>query len=408
MLKISFLGDILCQMPFLKAAQQRGNDFYTTFSPIAPILKESDYVVANLETPVAGENAGYSKELYSFNTPTAFLDALRKLKIDLYLTANNHCLDRGLEGLKSTVRELDQRNMAHTGTVGSLYHIAKMGEVTCAFLSYTACINEDKWLKYKNSLSSESINLLIEIDKFLAYRNDNRKKNIPFFELRKKLGNCVSQNFQLKLKEKLGIKLKPTIDNEPLEDVQGAYFSQAESTVKRIKEYADLVFFLPHCGGQFNTKPGNLSQAIFEKLLNTQADAVIGSHPHTIQRCGFLNNKPYVFSLGNVSTSPSYPFLVKSSLPEYGMIYHVYVDNKKIVKTSFSLIKMTEEHDHYPVIYPIEELYDSLENNEKTKISKDVNTICKRVFNNDSDFNVLREYDQGIYDIFNNTKESLK
>ena len=195
------------------------------------------------------------------------------------------------------------------------------------------------------------------------------------------------------LKEKLGIKLHPTTDNEPLEEVQGQNFSQAESIIQKAKEEADMVFFLPHCGGQFNTKPGKLSQAIFEKLLNTKADAIIGGHPHTIQRCGSLNNKPYIFSLGNVSTSPSYPFLVKASLPEYGMIYHVYIEGKTISKTSFSLIKMTEEPDHYPVIYPVDELYDTLEGNEKNKIIKDVNTICQRVFNCDSEFNVLKEYD---------------
>lgn len=396
MLKISFLGDILCQMPFLKAAQQRGNNFYTTFSHLAPILKESDFVVANLETPIAGEDAGYSKELYSFNTPAIFLDALKQLKIDLYLTANNHCLDRGIEGLKSTVRELDKRQMSHTGTISHPYHLAKLGDLTCAFLSYTACINEDKWLKYKDELSPDSINLLIDIDQYLAYRNEFRKKSIPLYELRKKLGNCISQSFQLKLKEKLGIKLHPTTDNEPLEEVQGTSFSQAESIIQKAKEDADLVFILPHCGGQFNTKPGKLSQAIFEKLLNTKADAIIGGHPHTIQRCGALNNKPYIFSLGNVSTSPSYPFLVKASLPEYGMIYHVYIDGKTISKTSFSLIKMTEEPDHYPVIYPVDELYDTLEGNEKNKIIKDVNTICQRVFNCNSEFKVLKEYDLNI------------
>ena len=63
MKKISFLGDIICQLPFLKAAQQRGNDFYTTFSALNPLLNESDFVVANLETPIAGENSGYSNEL---------------------------------------------------------------------------------------------------------------------------------------------------------------------------------------------------------------------------------------------------------------------------------------------------------------------------------------------------------
>lgn len=355
MIKISFLGDILCQLPFLKAAQKRGNDFYTAFEGLQPLLQDSDYVVANLETPIAGEEAGYTKDIYSFNTPAAFLDALKRLKIDLYLTANNHCLDRGVTGLKNTLQELDKRQMDHTGTGPTRYHLAKFGDTIIAFLNYTACVNEDKWNLYGHKLAPNDLNLLIDIDKYLAYRTQTRKQTIPFYTLRKKLGNAIPKSLQLRLKSALGIKQHPTYDNEPLEAVTGAYLDRLKQDIAKAKSESDLVILLPHCGGQFNTKPGKLSQELFNTLFDFGADAVIGNHPHTIQETGFHEGKPYAYSLGNVSFSPSYLFQVKESKPEVGMIFNIYIEDKDIIKTTFSQYRIAEWPDHYPVSKPIDE-----------------------------------------------------
>lgn len=390
MKKISFLGDIICQLPFLKAAQQRGNDFYTTFAALNPLLNESDFVVANLETPIAGENSGYSNELYSFNTPSALLDSLKKVKIDLFLTANNHCLDRGIDGLKSTLQELDKRRMAHTGTSikegDPKFFVTNVGDTKCAFISYTSCINEDKWIKYKKDLYDFNLNMLIDIDKHLSCRNEYRTKHVPLYNLRKKLGNCISHSLELKFKHMLGIKLHPTIDNEPLDQVCGIYLTKVKSIIQQAKEQADLVFFLPHCGGQFNKNPGKLAQNIFKTLLEYNVNAIVASHPHTIQKCGVSNGKPYAFSLGNVSTSPSYPYTIKETLPQYGMIFHIYVDNKKIVKSSFSLIKSIEDKNHYPLVYPITDVKDS-------SLEKDVSSILSRISDNQPFPGIKKEYD---------------
>ncbi len=350
MIKISFLGDIICQLPFLKAAQKRGNDFYTAFENLQPLLQDSDYVVANLETPIAGEEAGYTNDVYSFNTPAAFLDALKRLKIDLYLTANNHCLDRGIKGLKNTLRELDDRQMAHTGTGPKRYHLAKICDTTIAFLNYTACVNEDKWKLYGHNLAPTDLNLLIDIDKYLAYRTKIRRQTISFYTLRKKLGNAIPKSIQLKLKSALGIKQHPTYDNEPLDAFKGERLDQVQQDISQAKSEADIVILLPHCGGQFNTKPGKLSQELFQTLFDFGADAVIGNHPHTIQETGLHNGKPYAYSLGNVSFSPSYPFQIKSSHPEIGMIFNIFIEEKTIVKKTTSRIKTTEDIDQYPII----------------------------------------------------------
>lgn len=397
MIKISFLGDIICQMPFLKAAQNRNNDFYTAFSGLQGILSESDYVVANLETPIAGEDAGYSDELYSFNTPAAFLDGLKKVKVDLYTTANNHCLDRGVEGLKNTMKELEQRGMSYTGTSLSSnsprFFVKQIGDVRCAFLSYTGYVNEDKWNKYGKQLSNNDLNLLIDMYKYIAYRADLRAKSIPFYKLRKFLGGFIPKKWQRGIKDSVGIKVKATIDNEPLEEVKGQLLDQVREDIAQAKKDAEIVFLLPHCGGQFNITPGKLSQELFEQLFLFGADAVIGNHPHTIQKCGLNNNRPYAFSLGNVSMSPSYPFQVKESLPKYGMIFHVYVEGKTIVKTSFSIIKATEEADHYPIVRPIDELFAIMDSEGKRTIENDLNTIFKRIFEQEGEtFGIQKEY----------------
>ncbi len=394
MIKISFLGDILCQLPFLRAAQKRGNDFYTAFEGLQPLLQDSDYVVANLETPIAGEEAGYTNDVYSFNTPAEFLDALKRLKIDLYLTANNHCLDRGVTGLKNTLRELDKRQMSHTGTGPERYHLAKFGDTTIAFLNYTACVNEDKWNLYGHELGECDLNLLNDIDKYLAYRTEKRKQSIPLYTLRKKLGGCIPKSFQLKLKSALGIQQHPTFDNEPLDAIAGAYLDQVKQDIVKAKSEADLVILLPHCGGQFNTKPGKLSQDIYNVLFDFGADAVIGNHPHTIQETGLNNGKPYAYSLGNVSFSPSYPFQVKESKPEVGMIYHLFIKDKKIAKTTFSLFTSLEENLHYLSIKSVDEIYTEENEIGKAGIKKYILTILRRVYKDENaNSSIQKEYE---------------
>ena len=394
MIKISFLGDIICQLPFLQAAQSRNNDFFTAFSNLNNLLEGSDFVVANLETPIAGEAAGYTNALYSFNTPAAFLDALKNIKIDLYTTANNHILDRGVEGLRNTAEELKKRQMDFTGTSTQRSYTKQIQDTTITFLSYTGYVNEDKWEQYGQKLAANELNLLIDMDKYISYRASLRAKSIPFYRLRKFIGNFIPNILQRKIKDSVGIKVKATIDNEPLEEVKGRFLDQVREDIAQARKTSDIVFLLPHCGGQFNITPGTLSKEIFTQLFSFGADAVIGNHAHTIQKAGIKNNRPYAFSLGNVSNSPSYPFLVKESLPDYGMVFHIYIEDKAIAKTTFSIIKSTEEPDHYPIVKPIDELYATSDKDTKAIIEKDVNTICQRIFESaDTDFGVRREYE---------------
>lgn len=397
MKKISFLGDIMCEKPFLDSAIKRNNDFYTAFSNLQNLLNESDYVISNLETPIAGEELIYTYDLYSFNTPATFLDDLKKLNINLYLTANNHCIDRGVKGLKKTLDELDKREMQHTGTARSCEEqknifVANIGDTNCAFLSFNTLINVDKWFRYKNDLSNYNINSLVDNDKLINYRENYRSKTIPLYKPRKWLSRFLPQYFYSFFKRKLGNQYKPYIDNEPLSEIKGIYLDRAIEIIRTAKQKSDLVFVLPHCGGQFNIAPGIRSKELYQFLLSKDVDAIIACHPHVIQNIASINNKPCVYSLGNVSISPSSPYIVKSSLPQYGLIFHVYIENKKIVKTSFSIIKMVEEADHYLMVFPIDELYNKSSLSEQNKLIKELATIYTRTTGKEAFPGINREY----------------
>jgi poly-gamma-glutamate synthesis protein (capsule biosynthesis protein) len=112
---IVFAGDAMMHTGQLEAAK-RGNGIYDysyCFSAIAPYVKSADYAVVNLETPLAkSPYSGYPQ----FNAPDSYAVALADAGFDLFLTANNHTLDRRDRGLKRTVATLDSLGLTHIGT----------------------------------------------------------------------------------------------------------------------------------------------------------------------------------------------------------------------------------------------------------------------------------------------------
>ena len=114
-IKITFLGDIMCQGPFLTAyGTESGYDFSPVFQEMKKTFSQADLVVGNLETPVT-DNSDLTKERYCFCSPKEFAEAAYDAGITCVSTANNHCMDRGRKGISATIRCLDEIGFAHTG-----------------------------------------------------------------------------------------------------------------------------------------------------------------------------------------------------------------------------------------------------------------------------------------------------
>src|SRR5690606_2657580 len=62
-LTITAVGDLLMHLPLVRAAATgSGYDFRPLFAPVATELQRGDITIANLETTLAGEAAGYRSE----------------------------------------------------------------------------------------------------------------------------------------------------------------------------------------------------------------------------------------------------------------------------------------------------------------------------------------------------------
>lgn len=70
------------------------------------LLKAADWSMVNLETALADDQEGLTKQpkLYTFLTGRAFPQMLQREGVDLVSLANNHAMDFGVEGMKRTLK----------------------------------------------------------------------------------------------------------------------------------------------------------------------------------------------------------------------------------------------------------------------------------------------------------------
>lgn len=394
MKKITFVGDILCEPLMLKNAYKNGNyNFDEVFVNMKNFFEKSDYIVGNLETPVAGADMKFTNGLFKFNAPDEFVEAIKNAKIDFLTTATNHCLDRGLEGLKRTIKILDKNNIKHTGTFlskddkkeASYFEIDKN---KFAIISYTYGTNY-----YNNKIfldeNNEFVNLLepIYVKQKVFKGFSNKLKNKVY----KVVFKLFKEEFEFYLKKFLGMKINNPYkdDNLDIEAIK-PFLENLKNDIKKAKENADFVFFCPHTGGQFNIEVGKFTEYIFEKAVEFGCDAVVGTHPHVVQKYEF-SKIPMFFSLGNFSMSPNSVYLIKENLPQYGIATHFYFEKSTLKKITFSILKMIEEKKEILKVFPVYDLSKDLNSNEKNELEKDIQKIYFNVTGNQINESILEE-----------------
>lgn len=141
-----FVGDAMQHQAQLDQALAEGNgrtyDYSGCFDLIAPTIIEADYAVCNLEVPLGGgpKYSGYP----CFSAPDSYAEALRDAGFDLFLTANNHCLDSGDKAARRTLKALDAIGVDHIGTFNDqaardtlVPFIKDIKGIKIGFLNYT-------------------------------------------------------------------------------------------------------------------------------------------------------------------------------------------------------------------------------------------------------------------------------
>lgn len=244
---LCFTGDLMCHSTQFNYANVGADtfDFTGVYTEVKTFLSESDFTVGNLETVVAGKNKGYSGYPY-FNAPDDFIYALKDAGFDLLITANNHALDQGWDGVKRTIEIINDNQLYQTGT----------------FVS-----KEDR-----DSVRIFEINS-IKIA-FLAYSENTNGLPIP-----------KGKDFAINL-----------IDEELIKN----------DIVKAREKNVDVVLVHLHFGQEYLREPDDYQKQIVNKIIGLGADIIIGGHPHVIQPVNFfktnnaeLDSGFVAYSLGN-------------------------------------------------------------------------------------------------------------
>ena len=112
-LSVYVIGDIMSHGQQTKSALRSGTADYSTFLlHLSSRIQKADIAIGNMEFPLGGKPySGYP----AFSAPDEYAQYLSDLGFDVLLTANNHILDKGSDGLTRTLDKLDELPVLHTG-----------------------------------------------------------------------------------------------------------------------------------------------------------------------------------------------------------------------------------------------------------------------------------------------------
>ena len=397
--KITIIGDIMVEPPFMQQVENNGEyDFKPSFAPLKSLFTESQYVIGNLETPLAGPESGYTHELVSFNSPDCLVEALKEIGIDAVSTANNHSFDRGYEGLARTVDVLDQYGIAHTGTYkedfeGDRVLYFTVGDIKFGLIACTFSTNYGINRCNPEGNRSRCINMIHPITGGgQIYRSIPAVFPATLKYVEGLVGRKLVWEESTKLKRVMGMPKESVDEHIPWDDLNRC-FKAVEADYREAREKADIVIFYPHSGGQFNVEPGNYTKALVKMSAELGFDAIFAGHSHTSQLAEYVDGKPSFYSLGNVSMSPGTFYSVPECLPEYGLAAHLYCEDKKIQKVTFSVFKMVQEEGVPMRVIPVHDLYEQLSGDEKEQLADEVAQIVSRVTGRTEEWKVQQEYE---------------
>ena len=254
-LRLMFAGDIMSQLSQIESAEIGGGqyDYTPCFQYVKPILETADVAIGNLECTLPGHPpyTGYP----CFKSPDNLAKALKINGFDILVTANNHSLDAGLNGLNSTLKTVRGAGFMHTGTFPDI---------------------DKKRLLYPMIFYKKGFKIAL-----LNYTHHTNSIPLP----------------------------APSIVNRL--DVQQIKADIAEA--RRMKP--DLIITFLHWGEEYHVDEDGNQRDVAKQLHIAGSHLVIGAHPHVVQPIKnehiTLGGKTYDFltaySLGNFISSQPFP-----------------------------------------------------------------------------------------------------
>lgn len=143
------------------------------FNDILPVIDNADYTVVNLECPLADKDTPILKDGSNLRAVTKTVNGLKKAGIDAINLSNNHILDHGEEGLKSTLNTLSKKEIKYFGAGENLEAAAKAHIVTIKDkkIAFMGVAEHEFTIATESSYGANPLNIINNIRYIRALRN---------------------------------------------------------------------------------------------------------------------------------------------------------------------------------------------------------------------------------------------
>lgn len=341
--KITFLGDMMCQGPMLKTYSIGDGkyDFSDIFAGVKDMLAESDYVFANLETPISPGNNDLTRERYAFCSPHEFAEAAKAAGVNFVFTANNHCLDRGVAGVSMTVAALDKIGLPHTGTFATVTDaqiptIVDVKGFKLGVLSYTYGTNAFANNQYLSETNQFMVNL------FQEQELSNPLSRAWMRDPKSADGRRYAEYERKNRPENLTL---PVYERQEPHECERKKLAADVSRMKVAKP--DFIVMSMHAGGQYNPVATEYTKELASFIQGCGVDWIAGTHEHVVHGGDFSkfgDGRLVTYSLGNFDSLNGVWESPFDKMAEYSIAWHVYLSRKGngvpfVAKTTFSVLK---------------------------------------------------------------------
>ena len=186
---------------------------------LTKLLQTSDFNIFNLECPLADKDSPIEKLGPSFRAPVACANGLKSMRVNLVTLANNHIKDQNVEGVRSTIKALNDVGIDYVGAGRNIEEARQL---------------------YTHSINGKTIGIYA----------------------------CAEHEFSIATQELAGAN-----PFDPLESLEH---------IQRARKNSDYLIVLYHGGNEHYRYPSPNLQKVCRKIVENGADLVVCQHSHCI------------------------------------------------------------------------------------------------------------------------------
>ena len=352
-LQLMAVGDNLIHMGIIYSGLQDDGTYQYDFmfDGIRDFLAISDIKIINQETPIAGNELGFSG-YPTFNSPIEIGDAIAKAGFNIVLGASNHSADQKISGIDSMVSYWKKH--PEVLLVG-IHEPLEDSHADTATASDFTDQPEDENSTDSILLSHDKQNPRIGL---LSYRDITISViNVTYGPNYESLPKSLEARMDtLCAHDKETRRIDYTqINQQLLDDITYA------------EGISDFVIVCPHWGSEYTLTPTKYQVSFATQMTQAGADLIIGTHPHVPEPVEWItsengNKSLCYYSLGNyVSTQKNTDTMLE------GMAWvslHVTEDGVSINEEKTGVIPMVCHYSASPVrlkkVYMLEDYTEEL------------------------------------------------